>query len=159
MLRVSGLLFISMLLVGGSVAEARLVPSWPHAKLHETSDLIVVAHPIETKTFDEKIELDRGTNFYLQAVATTFKVHDKMKGECGKQIEVIHYRLKVVKKGEIAILEDGPHVISFSKSLEHDFVLYLKKRPDGRYTFVSGVDDPQFSAQEIKPISIDNNID
>jgi hypothetical protein len=157
MLRVCSLLFV--LLFCFSSAEARLLPFWPHAKLKEKSDLIVIGNATETKTFNEKIELDWGHNVYLQSVVTTFKVHDKMKGECGKQIEVIHYQLKTIAKGKIAFIDDdGPTTISFPDSKDRDYVLYLKKRKDDRYLFVSGIEDPQFSAQEIKRISVDTGI-
>ncbi|HJZ91841.1 MAG TPA: hypothetical protein VKE40_13290 [Gemmataceae bacterium] len=145
-----------MLIVQPS-ANARLVEAWPYEKLTKHSDLIVIAVPLKTKASAERVDFDRGTGAYLQAVVTTFAVKAKLKGECGATIDVVHYQLKFEPK-KLGVIEDAPNTLSFDVELgdkaERDYCLFLKATKDKQFGFVSGRDDPQFSVRELRPAKV-----
>jgi hypothetical protein len=101
----------------------------------------------------------------LEGQLTTFDVETVFKGkDIGKHIQVIHYRVK-----EGILIENGPVLASFRKTghrleiksvdgVEHGmkvaegtphYLLYLKKRNDGKYEPISGQIDSAFSVRKL----------
>ena len=94
----------------------------------------------------------------MVGVNTTFHVAAVLKGKVeGDKFRVFHYRLKPG-----VLTEDGPLLVSFrqhgininTREAEvalgrPDYLLFLRKRKDGRYEPVSGQVDPVLSVREM----------
>jgi hypothetical protein len=140
-------------------AHARLIEPWPYKKLLKEADVVVVATALSSKETGEAAKL-RGWQIDFVGVDTTFAVKAVLKGEVkGDQLAVFHYRLRP----GVAV-ENGPLLISFrTKPLAiktkrakvclgvPSYLLFLKRRQDGRYEAVSGQVDPELSVREMHP--------
>jgi hypothetical protein len=149
---------LSSLVFLGPVHARRIEP-WPYKKLLKEADVVVVATALSSKETGEVTKLG-GWQTNLLGVDTTFAVEAVLKGEVkGDQLTVFHYRLKPGVH-----VENGPLLISFrTKRLAiqtkqakvglgvPSYLLFLKKRPDGRYEAVSGQIDPKLSVREMHP--------
>lgn len=158
-----------------SQAEARLVETWTFQRLKDAADIVLIGSVASTKPWPEKLQPEKlppkslerqyAKSFGkdLEGQVTTFEVATVLKGkEVGKQIELVHYRVA----GRIGI-RSGPILASFRKEErtlvvksidggkeEHEvvlgtpqYLLFLKKRDDGRYEPVSGQVDSAFSVR------------
>src|SRR5262249_17525974 len=82
-------------------------------------------------------------------VETKFCVVSVLKGKHqGEKLTLFHFRERLPSEGGPLEWVNGPLLASFSeeKARKRDYLLYLKKRPDGRYECVSGQVDSLFSA-------------
>jgi hypothetical protein len=152
-------LAIALAATSTSPAAARLIPSWPYDKLFREADLVVLARPLSSVDSGET----RKDNLWKVAflgVKTEFETNAVLKGKLeGDKLTVLHYRLP---KG--VLLEDGPMLVTFrlhgllveTKTAQiglgrPDYLLFLKRRTDGRYEPVSGPIDPLLSIREVMP--------
>lgn len=138
---------------------ARGVGDWRHEKLFQKSDLVVLATPVSNADSGETMNPENYQVKFL-GVNTTFTDCIVLKGQLtDKEIKVLHYRLPDDAPGQ----QNGPlltyfHIggVSLSKvrdgkvfgeigGLGKQYILFLKKRDDGRYEPVSGQIDSNFS--------------
>ncbi len=90
--------------------------------------------PIATKNTEERCQLPE--KFQVAGVETEFEVVSVTKGdETLKKFVLHHYRLV---RGAI----NGPFLVSFDPQRRQEYVLHLRKEPDGRYAAVNGQTDP-----------------
>jgi hypothetical protein len=162
-------LAIAVPLVAAGVGDARRLPDWPYEKLFKEADLVVIAEPQGTASTKD----DFGDNPWpLEAIGreTTFRVAHVLKGEPGKDpIKVLHFAFGAPKAGEgdAPVVRNGPGFVAFrtkevtadTADRAHDwftlprpqYLLFLRKRADGRYEPVSGQTDPNLSVREVLP--------
>jgi hypothetical protein len=159
------IVFLAALLC--SPADARRIESWSFQRLEDAADAVVVGTVAADGPWKEKLA-DRLFGEALEGRLTTFDVKTALKGEVSdKQVQVIHFRAKEGK-----LLENGPLLASFRKTgrrLEIEsvdgvkekalvmegtpcYLLFLKKRGDGKYEPVSGQIDSALSARRLSEI-------
>lgn len=137
--------------------SARRIEAWPYERLLKESDVVVIATALPGK--------DSGTvwkenpwkvNFI--GVETPFTIKVILKGKvAGEKLTVLHYRLE-----PDVLLADGPLLVQFrTKGIkletkeakihlgQPDYLLFLKKRADGKYESVSGQVDPELAVKEM----------
>lgn len=149
-------------------AVARVVEHWSYDRLFKESDLVVIAIAKSTKTGDPKETIIDG-RWPLELVAqnTTFEILHVLKGNEGnRSIELLHYRFgriyKNMGRNDPVEIVDGPSFVSFLTTLpkveiggmelykyQFEYMLFLRKRADGRYEPVSGQIDPDLSIREL----------
>jgi len=149
---------------------ARQIEDWSYDRLFTESDLIVIAQPVQSEDSADRTK-DNLWKIEFNGVETKFDVLHTVKGTSEKStLTVLHYRTD-------ALIEDGPSLASFrtkgssytilKKQKEGDagkleeitqvfmeapatYLLFLKKRDDGRFEPVSGRNDPVFSVRELR---------
>jgi hypothetical protein len=159
-------LSIACFCFGYSRASGRVLDNWPYKRLFKEADLVVIVTAVSAKDASDTFVDD---HWPLEFVGrnTTMEVLQALKGEVrSKQIVVLHFRFgerhkKAIAKGEWAII-DGPLFVNFRTKPEKveiagmelfdhkfEYLLFLKKRADGRYEPVSGRIDPSLSIREL----------
>jgi hypothetical protein len=139
--------------------EAREISLWPYDRLHKEADLIIVGVP--EKSADTG-ELVRGMLWQrdFPGVNTIFNVTGVLKGRYkASSITLFHLR-----QPDNGILDNGPYLATFNhqpiiqplpggkrRSTKQEYLLFLKKRDDGRYEPVSG---PMDSAHAIREMNM-----
>jgi hypothetical protein len=139
------------------LASARLLPNWPYEKLFKEADLVVIAEATAVADSGEKTRLG-GWDAEFIGMNTTFTPKHVIKGTLkADTFRVLHYRV-----GGDVLLQNGPTLVRFrlqglSVTGKHgrmatgrpQYLLFLKKRKDGRFEAVSGQVDPSLSAREM----------
>ena len=137
--------------------HARPIPMWSYEKLFKQSDLVVIAQP--TNSVDVADRIQKGQS-KLIGINTTFRIDHVVKGNLkSPDLTILHYRMKsgqAMSNGPCLVsfrvqsllytVEDGPKV---QRSGPATYLLFLKKRDDGRYEAVTGQIDPVFSVKEL----------
>jgi hypothetical protein len=150
-----------------SQADARLIESWSLQRIKDTAGLVLVGTVASTGHWHEKLE-DPLFGEHLEGRLTTFDVGTVFKGDVPtKQIELVHYQVK-----DGGLIDNGPLLASFRKTgrrLEIEsvdgvkekahvlegtphYLLFLKKRGDGKYEPVSGQIDSALSVRKLSGI-------
>lgn len=134
-----------------SVAITRPIENWTYKKLWADSQVVCIAHIVSSKlTANPDFEPD-----HLERIESTLKISLVMKGDAKlTDFVVVHYRYKKDADG----IGNGPSFmfgddeIRLSKEQERggDFMLFLKRSPEGLYKPTSGDLDAGFSVQVIK---------
>jgi hypothetical protein len=142
-------------------ADARGLESWPYKRLFKEADAVVIGRPVSVADSGETTT-DNPWKVPFVGVNTTFAVQTVLKGEAGgDKLQLLHYRLKPG-----VLIEDGPLLVSFRRHgmtittnkaqiglARPEYLLFLKKRKDGRYEPLSGATDPALSVREMyKPL-------
>jgi hypothetical protein len=154
------LIFLTCLSFHSGTASARLLEDWSYKRLVKKADLVVIATVIASEKSSDSFT-HQSWPLKFTGLNTTFKVKLVMKGKVkGKQIKVLHYKFQEQKKSVLII--DGPLFVTFrtraiTKIVEGqktlvprpDYLLFLKRRKDGRYEPVSGKIDPLLSVREV----------
>jgi hypothetical protein len=155
---------LALALLLASAPLGRLLELWPYDKLFQRADLVVIATAVSTVDAPANIK-DQAPEDHLKGVCTTFRVAHVVKGaHRGKELTVFHYRL-ALKEGQGIV--NGPSLVRFHSgrlNLSYpggfaslpppEYLLFLKKRPDGRFECVSGQYDPDQSVKQItQPLS------
>jgi hypothetical protein len=138
---------------------ARLVESWPYARLLRESQLVVIARPVATADSGDRTTENPWKVEFL-GVNTDFRVEAVLKGTLdGDKLRVLHFRLPKGKR-----IYNGPGLVSFrmqgitlrtntggkvSLAKTPAYLLFLKRGKDGRYEPVSGRIDPISSVREM----------
>ena len=146
-------------------AWPRKVESWPYDRLMTEADLVVIAHAVSSAACQDKWRESLFQNVKFQGVETTFKVSALLKGKSPATLKMLHFRLK-----NRVLPNDGPGLVTFLRKpvllqVRHDeqglqqfrqslvsppeYLLYLRRRQDGRYEAVSGQVDPKFSVRAL----------
>jgi hypothetical protein len=166
------LLMTTILVTGPASTRARLLEAWPYDKLMKESNLVVIATATKTEAASDKPP-DHGWPYEFVAQNTTFKVTHALKGKLKDDpIKVLHFKFGELKKGidpknfEDTLIVDGPLLVTFldktvvgkingqkSVKVQPEYMLFLKRLPDGRYEPVSGRVDPALSVREVTPPS------
>ena len=147
--------------VSPNLVCARGIPNWSYEKLFQQSDVVIIAEAKQTIDCKDRRKPKTGAEFIGQE--TTFTIKNALKGKvkANTTIKVLHFRLP---KG--VLVSDGPLTVRFrSKPLAIQgkinnkvfkagigiphYMLFLKKRPDGRFEPVSGFYDPALSVREM----------
>ncbi|MEM7474650.1 MAG: hypothetical protein AAF483_06635 [Planctomycetota bacterium] len=141
---------------------ARRVEDWPYDKLMKKSDLVVVVRYVGTV----EVEAPSPENPWeaeFQGLQSRFKVFchlktDEKKYEPPKTIDFLHFYSE-------RSLQNGPGFVEFAKEFietesasgikqhtmqQAQYLLFLKKLPDGRYAATSGQIDPNLSVREMR---------
>jgi hypothetical protein len=143
-------------------AETRIGEPWPAAKLTEKADYIVIGRVVSTG--DAKVSDKPPKSFEhlgLVGVDSKFRILAALKGSIrDKELVLFHFRsarkpAEKEPRGLVSIRQtpdvDGPCLIRFDPQGEKDarYLMFLKKRPDGRYECVSGQVDPDMSVSKL----------
>jgi len=146
-------LFLPLVIVGlAATADARPVRAWTYQELLSGADVVVIATPLPAKATEDTSGFKRD---YLAAIETTLTANAVLKGNVmvNEQLKFVHYRLKddakVINgarlihfrtKGSLLgfVSEDGKQ----ARGARPKYLLFLKRRSDGRYEAVSGQMDP-----------------
>jgi hypothetical protein len=138
----------------GSTTHAlgRPITAWTYPKLTEAADLIVIAQSLSTTDAKKTDKPGQGLEGDFVGVDTTFRILCVLKGQYKeKEFTLFHYRESTRPEGGPTPDIDGPLLVSFDckDAKDQEYLLYLKKRRDGRYECVSGDVDPLLSVRRI----------
>jgi len=156
-----------------SIATARLVRDWSYEEMIAASDLVVIADPQSTTPTSDMLETEGRSSKNYQGLDTRFRIAATFKGEHPqKDFTVLHFRYAplVSEMNGAQFVDFRLHDLSFSGTLKRSdetdktpgkfvsgsfglakpsYMLFLKKRPDGRYEPVAGQYDAEFSCREV----------
>jgi hypothetical protein len=130
-------------------AEARPVGDWPYQNLVREADVVVLAAAERSADSDDPPAKD-GWESHCVGVNTTFRVLAPMKGDVPAKLTLFHFRLKPGIP-----VPNGPCLASFHTAkadADHGgpcYLLFLKKRSDGRYEPVAGQIDSVLSVRRV----------
>jgi hypothetical protein len=143
---------------------ARPFPRWPYERLFKESDVVVIARADSSRD-SGGVSTDNPWKLQLQGVDTVFSVRAVLKGKVeGNTLTVFHYRIKPREGGDSLddVVINGPLLVRFRTKDEkltpaeaaasfgpHEYMLFLKRRADGRTEPVSGQTDPFLSLREM----------
>ena len=165
---------IAGILCFSSISSARQVEDWPYERLLKEADVVVVARAVSTVRSKDKWEAAVFEANRFVAFETTFESAAVLKGELADTFKVLHFQYR----SGSTLFNDGPGLVTFltkplsletgkavrpgkgeSKKLRPvksmsltsapEYLLFLKKRPDGRFEAVSGQVDPEFSVRTL----------
>lgn len=159
------LVLFATIAITASVCEAGTHRTWPYHDLVNESDLVVIADAVLSK--DTEQTDDFGKDYLLQ-METTLNVHAVLKGKIEKgTLKFVHFRYDPDWN---SFIFDGPLLVGFqtAPSIEedvtledgkkqhlriprHHYLLFLKRRGDGRYEAVSGQMYPVYSVKLLTP--------
>lgn len=132
-----------------AAADARPVGHWPYENLVREADLVVLA-AAESSADSDDPPAKEGWEANCVGVNTTFRVLAPLKGDIQGKLTLFHYRLKPGVP-----VPNGPILASFriAKADARDggpcYLLFLKKRADGRYEPVAGQIDSVLSVRAV----------
>jgi hypothetical protein len=150
--------------VCSSPGWSRPIEHWPYDRLFSASDLVVLAAAVKTEATDDRPPPHPWPVEFVPQ-NTTLRVLHALKGKAdGPTVRVLHFKLGDPRKGvdpddplPLLIL-DGPLLVAFQTDpvrttravyFPPDYMLFLKRLPDGRYEPVSGRIDPALSVKEV----------
>lgn len=150
-------LYLSALALAGACALpafARPVPFRNYDQLTAEAELVVIASPTAVRELPERSDLPSIAPA-LRAIGmeTTFEVSALLKGEIRgtpggkpKTLVLHHYRLPA----SAAPIPNGPGLVSFDPKERKQYLMFLKRDPDGRYQALSGQTDPDLSIEPLR---------
>jgi len=123
-----------------SIAEARLKRSWTYEQLLSEADMVAVVDASPPKDTENT---DVFLGHPVVQILTTLKVHAVLKGDTKKEsLEFVHYRYGKTDRPII----NGAQFVHFqaekTRYPKPKYLVFLKRRKDGRYEAVSGQIDP-----------------
>jgi ankyrin repeat protein len=131
-------IFTSFLILAATtfVADARLIGAGPFEEMEKSADTIVVAKPDSTKDTDEQTNLSSfKPPVPVVGLSSEFEVGFVLKGDSSlKKLVVHHYR----RAGHPEWNEFN--LASFDPKDSTNYLLFLKREPDGRYAPLDQVD-------------------
>ena len=147
--------------LGSPHISKRPIEFWPYERLFKTADLALICTATAERDATEKdgLVVPKGMEEFLEGRVTTLRIERALTGQPpGKAVEVVHFRCRPAGLR----LANGPLLVAFElragiedrKGLDLtaafggqvQYLVFLKKRSDGRYEFVSGMIDPALSA-------------
>ena len=155
-------------------AWTRQIEIWSYGRLFAESDLVVIAEPLSTTKTADVFDHEGNQRQDYQGMDTEFNVHSALKGESKPgHFKVLHFRYAATVQG----VADGALFVhfrlkgwSFSGLTDEkvdrnghrqagvkeiiqwakpEYLLFLKRRPDGRYEPVSGQYDSALACREV----------
>ena len=162
------ILLLALLLVTATEVHARRLRIWSYTELTVAADVVVIAKPLSNT---ETSDLFGDTRGYI-GVNTEFQVNDVIKGNVGaERFIVLHFRHApnipsadgmmtiffrlegLIISGDSFILKEGQPITFVGKGTTQtpppEYLLFLKKRIDGRYEPVTGQMDSMLSVREV----------
>jgi hypothetical protein len=157
----------------------RALPDWPYEKLLAESDLVVIAEPMLCSDTKDVFERPDHSKDDYTGMNTSFEIRSVLKGSPQtKKCEVLHFRYSdkvgAVANGALFVRfrlqgrsfkgqivpetkEGPPHagIQVYRSEAKPDYLLFLKRRPDGRYEPVTGQYDAALSCREIRDAGFD----
>ena len=153
---------IAALFALSAMASASKIEQWPYGKLHEEADIVAVARAVSTVPSGDKWEAAGFEKDRFKGVETTLELAHAFKGKPADSFKLLHFQYK----DPSASCNDGPGLVSFltgarpndgrqggGESMPEiqgdspEYLLFLKKRADGRFEPVSGQVDPDASVR------------
>lgn len=156
--------------------HARKIENWTYEQLFEASDVVVIAKFQTSKDSTDRFA-DNPWEIKFIGVNSTFHVLHRIKGkDIAKELTMLHYRLPDGK-----LIQDGPLFLRFQEvesirlqmlklkqmnGIPHaeqvllekpEYLLFLKKRKDGRFELVSGPIDAIHAVKTIGAPTISTN--
>lgn len=138
--------------------QAREIDMWPYDRLEHEADVIVVGTAEKSEDSGEVVHVQLMQADFI-GVNTTFKVTGVIDGRL-RESELVLYTLRLP---EDKILNQAPMTVKFqtrtsvpglstrvSRQSVPEYLLFLKKRKDGRYEPVSGPLDALHSVRELQ---------
>lgn len=141
------MIVVACLAIGVNAASARVIPNWPYDKLVREADMIVIAMAVGSM---DTADVPASDAFKAELIGkeTKFSVRAVLKGKLeGESLTLLHFRLKGLMP------PNGPMLISFQISDKArpspEYLLFLKRRTDGRFEPVAGQVDSVLSVRQI----------
>jgi len=141
--------------LGPGPEVARPVKIMSYAEMFKESDLVIIGVFASERADGEPIDGDfEGLEKFIEGVTTKLRVLCVLKGEVvGGEATVRHHRMRqedhrLLPGGGIT---NGPTFAVFHAG--DDYMLFLKKRSDGRYACVTGPSDLAFAVKRLEPRS------
>lgn len=151
-------LSVACLLVCCPALLGRFIESWPIKRLFAEADVVIIA--AAERTTDVPVALiDDRWPLELAGRETTFEINHVLKGQVPRsgKIGVLYFNFGKLrhgaKKDEPVI--DGPLFVNFRVTPKKvgvsrvEYLIFLRKRPDGRYAPVSGDIDSKLAVREL----------
>ncbi len=145
-----------------SQSDARFIPTWPYKVLFTHADIVVIAVPLAIQVTQEISPLPGLTQMtsdgktgpcLARGVNATFEIKCVLKGDFPKNCLELHYYQRLdPNEGEI----NGPGWLFFEPTKKSRYLMFLKKREDGRFEAISGQADPNLSVFELKGSDTDS---
>lgn len=147
-------LALALAVAGTLPALARLVAYRSYDQLTAEAELVVIAAPTAVQETLERTDLPfLSPPLKVIGVETTFEVSALLKGDlppvpAGKPRHLIlhHYRLP----DSSVPVRNGPSLVSFDPAARKQYLMFLKREPDGRYQALSGQIDPDLSIEPLR---------
>ncbi len=153
-MRLRAYLIIAGLLAGLiGPAESRVFRTWTYQELKDGSDIVVIAHPLESRHLEETHVLPgisripskgNDSRYFAQDVETKFQILTTLKGIELQSVVLHHYR-NAYEGPEI----NGPSFMKFDPKACDKYLLFLKKRNDGQYEGIAGQIDLILSIRKL----------
>ena len=144
------LVILLVLSTAGERASARLQQVWSQQQMTDKADLIVIASAVDVRDTGVKTtvpNIKRG-NDLIGAVEmeTTFEVSAVLKGKV-ESARLVFCHLREEKK-EVASRGE-PGLVAFDPGAKKQYLLFLKRDAEGRYSAVVGQTDPADAVREL----------
>jgi hypothetical protein len=160
MRRSSAPAFALLALALAAAAEARPIGSWPYDELVKHADVVVLTRLISSSDSGDTTALGNWTDIKFVGVNTKFTVAAVLKGEgVGKELTLLHYRQPagsqpIINGPMLAAFPFGERkskVVSGPVDRENEplYLLFLKRRADGRFEPVTRQVDSDLSVREV----------
>ena len=162
-----------------SISSARKIEIWPYEELLKEADLVVIARAVSNLATDDKWNSDVFDSDRFTAVETTFELATVLKGKSVNSFKVLHFQHRnpsrpfedgprlvsflvqpfsvgirpvgIRRSGETK--KEGPKTLEPTKRKSlmpaPEYLLFLKRRTDGRFEAVSGQVDPNSSVRTL----------
>lgn len=146
----------ALALAGASTVPvfARPVLFRNYDQLTAEAELVVIAAPTAVCELPERSDLAHiAPAMRAIGMETTFEISALLKGELRsppggkpKTLVLHHYRLPA----STAPIPNGPGLVSFDPKDRKQYLMFLKREPDGRYQALSGQTDPDLSIEPLR---------
>jgi len=113
---------------------------WSYEELKTNATLIVIATPTQVTVTEERAAIP-GSNVAGKGLETTFEVLSVLKGELATNTIVLHHfaLAKPTQDGRAPVYTDSdPRLVAFEPKEKKQYLIFVKREPDGRYVAVSG---------------------
>ena len=167
------LILVTATLLPNSFAHARKIEEWSYERLFSEADLIVIARVGRSKdTRDQFPEAAWGTDAFI-GVNTSFTILQTLKNDIeGEKFTLLHFRAaRLLSNGPLLLKfqtsprritgverldESGEKPISSVNIVEPppNYLLFLRKRDDGRFEALSGQVDAALAVREIRSLAL-----
>jgi hypothetical protein len=139
--------------------RAREIEAWSYPKLFREAELVLIAAYDATVDAGDSLT-EKPPASYLRGVFTTLNVIQVVKGKYQeKRLTLVHYRYKLKRGTQVA---NGPSLATFHKDrvsvtypggsasmAPPEYLLFLRRRGDGRFECISGQMDAALSVRQI----------
>ena len=143
-------------------AQARPIGVWTYKELLEKSDLVVIAKVESVADFDGNVEVAPFAEFLTPQV-TKFNVEGVLRGEHqAETLELVHCRFRneqippngpllarFESEGRKMRIESGANEGTLVQEGRPSYLLFLKRREDGRFEPVAGQVDSELSVRRV----------